>query len=184
MGSQAKSRRTNPLTTTRARLDFQPAATDDRVCPNQQRRTASACSICASLPLSLPTKAVHTMVFQETSTPSIPPSTHPARISSQPSRPETSSSPPKSATAALDGNVESCLPFFSSTPTVLASAPRCDRSLRRASGGSLGTYLTVPLSRSIGRTPRSCSCGARARRLRFYTQEKIRLRTTGLWIHF
>lgn len=86
MGGQAKARRTNPLTTTRARLDFQPAATDNRVCPNQQRRTASACSICASLPLSLPTKAVHTMVFQGTLTPSIPPSIHPARISSQPSR--------------------------------------------------------------------------------------------------
>lgn len=103
------------------------------------------------------------MIFQGTSTPSIPPSIQPARISSQPSRPETSSSPPKSATAAPDGNVESRLPFFSSTPTVLASAPRCDRSLRRASGGSLGTYLTVPPSRSIGRTPRSCSCGTRAR---------------------
>lgn len=124
------------------------------------------------------------MVFQGTSTPSIPPSIHPARIYSQPSRPETSSAPAKSATAAPDGNVESRLPFFSSTPTVLASAPRCDRSLRRASGGSLGTYLTVPLSRSIGRTPRSCSCGTRARRLRFDTQEKIRLRTTGRWIHF
>lgn len=184
MGGQAKARRTTPLTTTRARLGFQTTATDDRVCPNQQRRTASACSICASLPLSLPTKAVHTMVFQGTSTPSIPPSIQPARISSQPSRPETSSSPPKSATAAPDGNVESRSPFFSSTPTVLASAPRRDRSLRRASGGSLGTYLTVPLLRSIGRTPRSCSCGTRTQGLRCYTQERIRPRTTGRWIHF
>lgn len=117
MGGQAKARRTNPLTTTRARLDFQTTATDDRVCPDQQRRTASACSICASLPLSLPTKAVHTMVFQGTSTPSIPPSIHPARISSQPLRlPETSSAPAKSATAGPDGNVESRLPFFSPQP--------------------------------------------------------------------
>lgn len=114
------------------------------VCVQTSNKEQQARALSASLPLSLPTKAVHTMVFQGTSAPSIPPSIHPARISSQPSRPETSSSPPKSATAAPDGNVESCLPFFSSTPTVLASAPRRDRSLRRASGGSLGTYLTVP----------------------------------------
>lgn len=31
MGGQAKARRTNPLTTTRARLDFQTTATNDRV---------------------------------------------------------------------------------------------------------------------------------------------------------
>lgn len=99
-------------------------------------------ALSASLPLSLPTKAVHTMVFQGTSAPSIPPSIQPARISSPPLRlPETSSAPAKSATAAPDGNVESRLPFFSSIPTVLASAPPRDRSLRRASGGSLGTYL-------------------------------------------
>lgn len=155
------------------------------VCVQTSNKEQQARALSASLPLSLPTKAVHTMVFQGTSTPSIPPSIQPARISSQPLRlPETSSAPAKSATAAPDGNVESCLPFFSSTPSILASAPRRDRSLRRASGGSLGTYLTVPLSRSIGRTPRSCSCGTRARRLRFYTQEKIRPRTTGRWIHF
>lgn len=155
------------------------------VCVQTSNEGQRAHALSASLSLSLPTKAVHTMVFQGTSTPSIPPSIHPARISSQPSRlPESSSSPPKSATAAPDGNFESCLPFFSSTPTVLASAPQCDRSLRRGSGGSLGTYLTVPLSRSIGRTPRSWSCGTRAGGLGFYTQEKIRPRTTGRWIHF
>lgn len=48
MGGQAKTRRTNTLTTTRARLDFQNTATDDRVCPNQQQRTASACSFSIS----------------------------------------------------------------------------------------------------------------------------------------
>lgn len=48
MGGQAKARRTNPLTTTRARLDFQTTATDDQVCPNQQQRTASACSFSIS----------------------------------------------------------------------------------------------------------------------------------------
>lgn len=154
------------------------------VCLQTSNREQQARALSASLSLSLPTKAVHTMVFQGASTPSIPPSIHPARISSQPLRlPEKSSAPAKSANAAPDGNVESRLPFFSSTPTVLASAPRCDRSLRRASGGSLGTYLTVSLSRSIGRTPRSCSCGTRAE-LCLYTQEKIRPRTTGRWIHF
>lgn len=112
------------------------------VCVQTSNKEQRARALLASLPLSLPTKAVYTMVFQGTSTPSTPPSIQPARISSQPLRlPEISSSPPKSATAAPDGNIESRLPFFSSIPTVLASAPRCDRSLRRASGGSLGTYL-------------------------------------------
>lgn len=164
MGGQAKTRRTNTLTTTRARLDFQTTATDDRVCPDQQRRTASACSICASLPSSLPTKAVHTRSskghqlhpYHPPSTPlAFPPSPYDSR--KHPPRPLNPQRPPPTAMSRA-----ACL-FFSSTPTVLASAPRCDRSLRRASGGSLGTYLTVPLSRSIGRTPRSCSCGTRAR---------------------
>lgn len=153
------------------------------VCVQTSNREQRARAFPASLALSLPTKAVHTMVFQGTSAPSIPPSIHPARISSQPLRlPETSSAPAKSATAAPDGNVESRLPFFSSTPTVLASAPRRDRSLRQASGGSLGTYL-FPVKVSRQDSSKLVIRHARAE-LRLYTQEKIRPRTTGRWIHF
>lgn len=155
------------------------------VCVQTSAKEQRAHALSASLPLSLPTKAVHTMVFQGTSAPSMsyhppstplafPPSPHDSR--NHPPRPLNPRPPSPTAMS------KAARLFFSSTPTVLASAPRRDRSLRRASGGSLGTYLF--LLRSLGRTPRSCSCSTRAWGLGFYTQEKIRLRTTGHWIHF
>lgn len=151
------------------------------VCVQTSNKEQRARALSASLPLSLPTKAVHTMVFQGTSAPSIPPSIRPARISSQPSRPETSSSPSKSATAApMAISKAACL--FSPQPLLSWSA---QHDVTGPFDG-LPEEAQVPdcsLLRSLGRTARSWSCGTRARRLRCYTQEKIRLRTTGRWIH-
>lgn len=74
------------------------------VCVQTSNRGQRARALSAPLPLSLPTKAVHTMVFQGTSAPSIPPSIQPAAFPpspydsrKHPPRPRNSQQPPPMA---------------------------------------------------------------------------------------
>lgn len=151
------------------------------VCVQTSNKEPQARALSASLSLSLPTKAVHTMVFQGTSI-AIHTTLHPTRPHFLPALTtpgnillahEIRSRRPRWPYRTVSG-------FFSAS-TVLASAPRCDRSLRRGSGGSLGTYL-FPVKVSRQDSSKLFMRHARAE-LRLYTQEKIRPRTTGRWIH-